>query len=1061
MRTYNGLYGTDADYAHQKDTNDFEQIRKSVKKRIKMQLGSSAPNWQINEEVEKEMAKLKTKKPQQMGTVQTRYTNSHHDTKYATQYNQFRGVTATSIPKKDLASKRPCAFEMNHIRTPEYSNCSHCNIRVKSRKLTGSECEVCWNRFTNFKKGSDAEKSYLAASSKQATKKAETTKQEAIQRRAEQEEAWRIESATASLQSRYMSKCTKCQSIVCKEECGDERHMRHAALHAIQSYLAVRNGGTYCLDTGLNRAFGYGFVNCTYSDDGFCRCLMPVTGSPHEGSNGIYQLQEPELSIDNDHEKYSEMQKLFSTANPSLVLTALAICERLLHGLAYGFPAKSDDHPLVAYLRALEPGYQICKHCLSDSSKEDQETIQPLVKQARKALASLTGTAYSQEILDNWDTKTRGQVGQWCAISETMGDVLIVLVMSIWMYIDGPTLVTSVENSFKRNGFIGPITITKRLTGLRVLRDFLLLRRVTRSMEKTHGKWRNWNRMLANAVLQEFGGHASVTDNHVALSLTLRKMGIRKEDFSRLCLLAHGDRLRLLFKGKPGKDFIDEDAYNKLEAATMVQVQDALDQIVEQVIPSELEKLNAQDPQVLKLGSAPRHFTVSRYGLALASYLTSNDTAANANATIELYVGPRKDVWGGTSLNYITFLFGHESMEKASIAKTDFGVASSTDAGTIYRSGNRDHAGDETSAGFNTASSWVTQVGFLRALANYGNALFTAAGRKQFSKQSNWQIGTGIARNILTGWQALSGPLCSKSALDAAPHISTGCGLAGVGAGFLKNVIDTADAGRTLHHTRTRNKNLKKRLEKICSEEELVKAFASAANTNDKVGLQARINGQLHRGNYQRPGERRKAPLAVRKAHRMFNEGLSLQGAKLVSSIVGVCSSAFTLSVGIAAAANGASLAAVLATGAGVGAAVPIVGWGVMAAGIALSIGVATYEFAQEKMANNAMKKYGLLIDAKDMDDAKVAQACLLIYTACLLDANHLEDEILAATVYGLQALVYLLFSDFVVGEKNKHLAIEQKWKLVKLFAAGAGPEGLFDAWRAICPNLRKNLLKG
>ncbi len=914
------------------------------------------------------------------------------------------------------------------------------NMVKETRHKSGGMCSICWNKNLNLS-GDSARLAHKESA--ELIKYNDDLKAAAEKKRLEElAEQERLTNATISLSTRYESKCSKCGGTYCKEECHPgEPHMRHAALHAIQSYLAIKRGGTYDINTGLNRPFGDGFVNCTYSADGACRCLMPKVRQRSIGVNAR-ALPEPICAPDR---LQGDAFKFLMAVNPSVMLRALAIVERLLMTLEEG-PMHSLNVPApIAELRALMPTVELTKALAQKPEGNDGDAYKRYIERARFALASFADVSTNGETfeslpqaqLDVWNKKERGQIGQWCAVSETMGDVLVALVGIIWIYLDAEALVNDIDDKQNRDGLWHPIVTSERQSGLRILRDYLLRWRVFPCFEKMQGDWAQMSSWLGKAALAEMKGEGTAG---LALALELKKIGISKRDFDRFCFLAHADRLLTLFKGKPGAEFISKDAYNQLEAAAMSEVTTVIDEIVAHAIPRTL---------TMKGQYAVQHVSSTTRWLALADFVVSNDTVGTIDAAVCTRVDTRSDVMGGTSLNYITVLFGHDSMQESTISKGDFPKGHQPKG---------DLPGGHTSAGFNTSSRVVTQVGFLRALAKYGNALFTAQGQKEFRQQSNWQIGSGVAKTVLTGWQATSGP--AGALFNAASNVSTGMSLGGVGAGLLKNVISTVDEGMKLDDIRNRNKKLKKRIDALGDERKknsMVEAFWNEADKTVDMNARYRNKTEIKRQlGLERQKDALKGQIPSQRLRYAFTESTVLQGANLFSSMFGVCSSAFTLSVGIAGAVEGASLAAVLATGAGLGAAIPIVGWSVVGLGIAIGIGIAAYQQCQLEAAKSAMREFGLLIDAKDSDDVKVAEACVLIHAASLIGPDKLQDPTLAATVFGLQSLLYLLFADFVTGDDRNEMDPTEKWNIVRQFAASAGPEGLFDTWRLVCPNLRR-----
>ncbi len=865
----------------------------------------------------------------------------------------------------------------------DYHECSKCHYEGPGRAMSGGVCPECtWHSTPLRGYFRDTHERNLKTWSKNKQRSTKWIREEQARKKREAEQRAMVPVA------RYQPTCIKCGSAGCHGECGHEKSHRHLELQVRELNHALKRNQPVDQSTAQNSALGWTFRPCPFNpEDRSCLCLVPQFGANDS-------LNPAALQAGVEPQRIESLEPLFKTLskyNPSLALNAMLISKNLLLLLHRG--AVSHSHEDKAKVSAL-------KRLLSCSTDVGVEGSEQAIKAARNALVLFShhskspGTqqaanvSATPQMLACWNEQVRDKAEIWCPVAETMGDDLFCVVGDILNYLQAGRYI---DKATEGAGW-SPVDTKQAVDLLSVLYDKLLIARMLPCLQRCIGSESELLNMMAQHAYSQASSQTPGSD----LMRWMRSLGLGWRNFNRICVLAHMKKLKMLVDKKPGQRLLSGQ-YNDLYTE--------LTKHIESTVADYAPFLRSQD-NTQSLGGATLHPTL---GGAMGKW----DLLANVEATLNLSYSPNSSNGGGSSLNYVTFLWDRDSISRSTVA-----TGTNANGQAIERGA---HTG---SSGFLTSSQLVTQCKLVSSLAQIGRWITSDEERRLLAQQSTTDKALMVVAGVGNAYQATAGMIGNLA--GASKYTSNCLGIGGVSVGLLNNLISTIQEGRTLYKMKGANDGVNKRIRSLHS------------LTTQSEGQALPCASSVDANAVKQMG-----------ATQAFKQSYGRQAASCLSSVWGLGSSIFTLSVAIESAGS-AGLSAALLAGGTMGAAIPVVGWCLV--GVAIIMGLALFAYDQHK-ASQAMTKvrnYGLLVDANTDDDVKLAEACALLYSAAFLDPSQIVDPQAAKVVIGLQALNWALFKDLVVQSSGVAPTVAREWELANGYAKSAGPEGLYNTWKKI-----------
>ncbi len=874
--------------------------------------------------------------------------------------------------------------------------------------------------------------------------------------------------------------------IICgSKECGDgwppcwEQYDNPVMHHIEEQIREVEHAEFYGrkidLVTAYNGHTGWTFRRCPFSQvgrGGMCECLLPVSAAQQNAGPAAV---EPEIKR---YDRKEQAWEALETYNPSLALTALDIMEQILLIFTVGAETLKDDDTferlknLSMVFKALEDLPEALNHLengtnLTESNLNVLENMIELVTlpttaklpdvmhitrtlqelntplkdnttnatkmtdcfvneltnrrrlfcvQLREAASEKNLKMKAHEIISGFVPentadiiKARRKDYGWrhCYITETSSDALMDLVRYLWMMLDGETLAT-VTKEKKR------VYTTNRMNTWRVIRDRLLIKRVLPCLYQAENPKR-MSIILANQVHDLTVKKTSSVD----LDTFLNRHAISLRNFNKVCVLAHAWRLSTLLSAQPGKKLLGSDYDDFYRTA-----RDELDKIIQEQ-------------------HAPYAFPVNRAvgkNLKLPGGATDEcGLVADVEATLNLGVSPNSDWGGGTSFNYISFLFG----EGNSIGKSTTKLPDPNHQGTTM-----DVRSSSGAHGHLTASALATQSQLLISFAQIGHLLVT----RDWEKLKTKEIIEGAWGWVGNTYQATSGLIATIA--DACPTVAHSVGCGSIGVGLINSTIHLFKESEKAYTLRKGNNNIKSRIELLESlQEETVKnGLEDLANFQDRMRradgatpfeqipkhVDALVSAPQTYGGLQ----------LKKSAVETLTNGCVRQGFGLSSAVLGFGSSVFTLVIAAKTVSSTGGLTSAMIIGGTIGMAVPIVGWCLVGVAVITGLALLAYDTYQRSQAGKRMMELGLNIAAQNDDEANMAEACVLLHAAALLTPRSLNTNA-NKTIVALQALNWAFFTDIDFGT-TKPVDEASQWCEANKFAFHAGPEGIYNTLQVI-----------
>ncbi len=734
-----------------------------------------------------------------------------------------------------------------------------------------------------------------------------------------------------------------------------------------------------------------------------CQCLIPVIKGE---SNTLAPAAENSTPFSD--RALSNLKEIFNKYNATLALTALEICKHILNvffigpGAQLASGAKVDANA-VWNLRFLS---------LNTQKEGSTVPTDEGIKHAESALKYFC--------IDQPQSQDSQDEQRWCPIARKNKQQLLFLIGAIWDYIAVGCIMTvhlPVESQGPRlkarPGTWMRADIRTRREELFRLRDYVLVNQVLPSI-------------LASIETKEY---AAILAEHAAnlamdgsfgqrLNGWLTQFGLPQKDFNRICVLAHARRLSVLFAKDPGKEFL-KDNYTQFRKA----IDGSIQKIVTDLVLSPIAPKGFY--QTGKAQSTP----------GASGAMGTMDVVSNVDAALGLAWSPMGSWGGGSTFNYISVLWGGEgALERSRVGFKDGGKEV-------------EHYASTSPSGFLTCSSWATQTQVIGSLAQIGRLIHNDDAMDEWRQKSVQDKVLDIWKGTGNAYQASAGVAANLA--NASSQVSTALGLASIGVGTVNSVINVVQDSQRMVDIRTGELEIQKRFKAL-----------------DNIKMRVSGEGIARLDQATLTSGATKAPAVVVKAKdatpdhfynpkastsiSTFQTSYGRSGCGLFSSIWGLGSSLFTLSVAIESAVAGNALAASMIVGGTMGLAIPVVGWCLVGVALVMGMGLLAYDSYQSWKAEKAVRKHGMHVAAKDSDDVKLAEACILMHAAALLPPVEPVTPA-GEAIMALQALNWALFKDVALNNLSEDApTVQQEWSAANLFAQNAGPEGLYNTWLQI-----------